>query len=270
MTCEQARQLLHGYIDDELDLATALQMQQHLEDCARCRQELESAQAIRAAVALPGLYQRAPVTLGAQLQKAIRAESQAMQKGKSHDVPQGNPVSPRSFLPRWNRLMTMTALAAALLVAATVIYWPERAPRASQAEIADVLSAHLRSLEADHLFDVASTDQHTVKPWFDGKVEFAPPVVDLASDGFPLVGGRLDYLQGQKVAALVYRRDKHIINLFIWPGNAAPETDIVNGYNLIQFQCNGMICWAVSDLNPAELQRFVDLFKAQNPAATKC
>lgn len=122
------------------------------------------------------------------------------------------------------------------------------------------MSSHIRSLMASHTLDVVSTDQHTFKPWFNGRVDFAPPVKDLAAQGFPLIGGRLDYVQNRTVAALVFQRNKHFINVFLWPGsekNSAPSLDSVRqGFNLIHWNQGGMTCWAVSDLNPTELLAF--------------
>src|SRR5262249_1208716 len=127
----------------------------------------------------------------------------------------------------------------------------------------EVTSSHVRSLMVSHLTDVASSDQHTVKPWFDGKLDFAPPVRDLTAEGFALVAGRLDYAQNRAVAALVYKRHQHFINLFIWPAGpgveATPKRITRQGYNLIHWQNSGVTFWAVSDVNEAELQQFVDL-----------
>lgn len=258
MTCDEAHQLLHAYIDNELDIATALQIERHLPACLKCRKELEAARVVQRALAQPAVYYPASAALRARLTKAIRSEAGKM----------GTPPDARVFSRWWNRPMAFSGLAAGLLliIGFVLLYLPSTAPRGP---IDELVASHLRSLEAEHLLDVASTDQHTVKPWFDGKLEFAPPVIDLSGEGFPLIGGRLDYLHDGKVAALIYRRNKHFINLFIWPGDASPETDGKLGFNLIRFQCKGMVCWAVSDLNAAELQQFVDLFKAQKSASTR-
>lgn len=153
--------------------------------------------------------------------------------------------------------MPVAASAVVILVALTLL------PRTSQRVAEEVVSDHVRSLMGEHLLDVVSSDQHTVKPWFDGKVDFAPPVVNLESQGFPLLGGRLDYLEGRTVAAEVYGRNKHKINLFVWPAaqnrNTIKKVGVVKGYNVISWQASGMNYSAVSDLNPAELRQFADL-----------
>jgi anti-sigma factor RsiW len=133
-----------------------------------------------------------------------------------------------------------------------------------QRMLGDAISAHLRSLQADHLTDVLSTDQHTVKPWFNGKLDFAPPVVDLAPQGFPLVGGRLDHVGGHEAAALVFRRRAHVINLFIWPGDApaVPRAEVRQGYNLVTWSEKGLTMWAVSDVGAADLGQFQTAYAA--------
>jgi anti-sigma factor RsiW len=140
-------------------------------------------------------------------------------------------------------------------------------PSAEERIEQEVVSSHIRSLMVDHLEDVASTDQHTVKPWFNGKLDFSPAVLDLSQEGFPLVGGRLDYLKDRPVAALVYQRQKHIINLFTWPSSShiATETKMTTrqGYHVLHWTQSDMNCWAVSDLNPVELKEFAGLFKKQ-------
>jgi anti-sigma factor RsiW len=157
-------------------------------------------------------------------------------------------------------LLNPVAAGALVLVAALTFV-----PTVDKRLTGEVVSSHVRSMMANHLTDVASSDQHTVKPWFDGKVDFAPPVTNLTAFGFPLVGGRLDYLQSRPVAAAVYQRNKHIINLFVWPAsrnrNTTKKLGVEKGYNVISWEGPGMNFCAVSDLNPVELREFTDLLK---------
>ncbi len=190
----------------------------------------------------------APQELRERIQAALRASAPAAVR---------TPVVAPERAGAWNAFQFLRwAGAFAVLALCTVIAWQLlpglRAPSNEQRLAAEVLTSHVRSLEANHLMDVVSTDQHTVKPWFDGKLDFSPPVEDLASDGFPLVGGRLDYLEGRQVAALVYQRRKHFINVFVWPEAAGSSSTQVltpqQGYNMMRWSRGGFQFWAVSDV----------------------
>jgi anti-sigma factor RsiW len=240
MSCRQA-EWLHGYFDGELDAVRAAEFEAHLPACPACSQALDAQQALRRAMGAADLYAKAPASLWAR----VRAE----------------PPLSRAAAPGGARWRGLAAAAALVLVSfalgRTVPAW--RNDVAERERARQVLDAHLRSLQLGHLTDVASTDQHTVKPWFVGKLDFAPAVVDLASDGFPLVGGRLDVVGGRSVAALVYARRKHVINVFVWPSESAeaglrPGAD--RGYAWIRWTRNGMLFWAVSDLAAADLEEF--------------
>jgi anti-sigma factor RsiW len=165
---------------------------------------------------------------------------------------------------RWYQMPALGWAAAPVLCAlllAAAVFWYRGQKEQQVAQ--QVVDSHIRSLLANHLADVPSSDQHTVKPWFNGKISFSPKVVDLSNKGFPLVGGRLDYVDNQTVAALVYRRRGHVINLFAYPstGRSRPAMSERRGYNIIRWEADGLECWAVSDLNPQELQEFVGLLK---------
>ena len=249
MNCQEIEALKNAYADRELDLVRATEIERHLNDCAACSRSYEHLRALRSALKSADLYFEAP----AHLKSRIRAGFPRKEKS-----PAGNPFLGWQWL-KWGIPAAGTALIALLLATALMV------PSLDAGLAQEVTASHVRSLMAAHLTDVASSDQHTVKPWFDGKLDFAPPVKDLAAQGFPLVGGRLDYLQNRQVAALVYQRHKHLVNLFIWPAartsNTAQKPAARQGYNLIHWNESGMTFWAVSDLNLAELQEFADLLR---------
>ena len=170
----------------------------------------------------------------------------------------------RGKVESWWPVAASFACGLLVAVSATTLLGTARNDDAFEQQL---VSAHIRSLMPNHLMDVASTDQHTVKPWFAGKLDFSPPVVDLASEGFALVGGRLDYLQGRTVAVLVYQRRGHVINVFVLPASddraAAPRSRLRQGYHIAQWQKSGMRAWAVSDLGAGELDQFAQLLKAR-------
>jgi anti-sigma factor RsiW len=252
MTCEDARILLHGHLDGELELGRDLEVQRHLAECARCNAEFQSMRAMRSRLKDSSFRFEAPPELLVQIQRAMPlAESSR----------RANFVSRRAAtLSRSTRLAIPLAVAAML----ALLILPRIAPHDEAADVEqEVVASHVRSLMASHLTDVTSTDQHTVKPWFNGKLDFSPPVKDFAQEGFPLIGGRLDYIDNRPVAALVYHHAKHIINVFMWPASKGvtnvEQIKPQQGYNVEQTTVAGMHCFFVSDLNQAELKKFAEM-----------
>jgi anti-sigma factor RsiW len=233
-----------------------------LPHCTSCAQTYQSQQALRSVITGAKLYFKPPNNLDERIQLLLHKANKADGRGPASAWEVPKLVPRRTWWP-WIGI----AVSAVVIV---VISWHlgSVASRPSPDDLLarDVLSGHLRSLMANHLTDVPSSDQHTVKPWFNGKINFSPPVKDLSGEGFPLVGGRLDYLQDRPVAALVYQRRKHFINLFIWPSveNSSQKTVTRQGYNLFHWTESGMTYWGVSDLNRTELQEFVRLFQGLN------
>ncbi|MBO0858065.1 MAG: anti-sigma factor [Chloracidobacterium sp.] len=255
MSCQDRQDLIHAYLDGALDLVGSLEMEQRLRDCQECSQAYQNYEALRSAITAGSLYYKSP----AHLQKRIQS---AVGKGAKAEI------KPQIWSRR--RLLAVTAVTGGFALAVlAILTWriPVFLTNRSTNDLLtqEVVSSHVRSLMADHLTDVSSSDQHTVKPWFNGKLDFSPPVKDLADRGFPLVGGRLDYLSNRPAAALVYHRQRHFINLFIWPSSSVPDKDERTGerqgYNLIHWTRAGMTFWAISDLNAGELQEFVRILQ---------
>jgi len=242
--CQATNRLTEAYADGQLDLTSSLEIERHLADCEGCAAVLKNHQTLRSAVGGASLYFNAPRRLSSRVRSAMRKQEK---------------VSAVGLLPAWRWVAVMAPLAsAAIFVWALVVV--QGAPSAGDLLNQEIVSAHVRSLMGDHLMDFPSSDQHTVKPSFNGRIDFSPEVKDLSSEGFALLGGRLDYVDRRPVAALIYQRRKHLINLFIWPSEAdkqerAGETSL-RGYNLIRWTRSGMSYTAVSDLNPTELRGF--------------
>jgi anti-sigma factor (TIGR02949 family) len=257
VSCKLTQRFVPGYLDGELDLSRTIEMETHLQVCGECMRELERQQALRAALQRGSLAYAAPEGLRERIQSSLRTSA---------------PTEVRESASAWRPLLLLRwAGAFAVLALCAVTAWQLlpglRGPTSDQRLAAEILTSHVRSLEASHLMDVASTDQHTVKPWFDGKLDFSPPVEDLASDDFPLVGGRLDYLEGRQVAALVYQRRKHFINVFVWPdaaGSSSTQTIAPQqGYNMMRWSRGGFQFWAASDVSAQDLAEFVRLLQTR-------
>jgi anti-sigma factor RsiW len=239
MNCHQTIDLIDGYVDGELDLAHGMELERHLDECEHCAAARDARLALRQSIRASGLDYRLPPRLAHE----VRAATLGTRR-------------PRMVIG------TLAAMAAVLAIA---LFPRILQPSHDQRLLTELASAHVRSLLADHLTDVASTDQHTVKPWFSGRIDYAPPVRDFAAQGFELIGGRLDYLDGRTTASLVYRCQKHVINVFIWPDDGAPiepHLDVHDGFNIVRWRKGGMSGAAVSDLNPAELTELVKLIDA--------
>jgi anti-sigma factor RsiW len=246
--CKQGRNLLHAYLDGELDLVRSVEVEEHLRACPTCAKIHGEQQVLRKAIGAASLYNCAPEGVRQRIQDNLQQ------------------MRPRPA-SRWPLRTAMgLATAAVLLVAVTLAVKNDWRGSATDGLIDQLVANHVRSLQVDHMADVASSDQHQVKPWFSGKLDYSPEVDNFASQGFPLIGGRLDYVNHRPVAAMIYGRRKHVINLFCWPATGEPSAALQRfhgqGYHLVHWVKPGMEFWAVSDLNAAELQQFAKLVQA--------
>lgn len=248
MDHQEVLELLPAYVDQELGIVETLEMQRHLESCEDCQREYAAQRIVSARFKKEAAYFDAPAHLAHRINAAL---------------PQG-PSRANPWYANWFNLgAAMATMLALVLGIGVYLNLPSDQDRLTD----EVVASHVRSLQVDHLSDVVSTDRHTVKPWFNGKLNFAPPVVDLAPQGFPLVGGRLDYLAGRPVAALIYRRAQHPINLYVWPSaDAGRDTALQpgsrQGYHLVRWTWGGMNYCAISDLAANELENFAGMVRS--------
>ncbi|HKO71420.1 MAG TPA: anti-sigma factor [Bradyrhizobium sp.] len=245
MTCDDAEVLLHALIDGELDAGHAREVEDHIATCPRCGQRLAAYREMSKAITAADLSYTAPASLRRRIEATL---------------PEMHKPSRRAVLRGFAMGSAVSAIAASGIVA-IVLRSDDEARMKSE-----IVSAHLRSLQAGHLTDVLSTDQHTVKPWFNGKLDVAPPVVDLTAQGYTLIGGRLDYVDARAVGAIVYRRRLHVINLFVTQTASTEHrparTETFQGFNIRTWSDGGLNYWAVSDLAADELAEFGDKFQA--------
>lgn len=247
MTCDEARILLHALLDGELDAGHAREVEAHVAGCPACAAEFAAQREMQRVLADTDLPYTAPASLRSRIEASL-------------PQPQGQQPTRRAVLRGFAMGSAVSALAASGVVAIVLRQDDE------QRILSEVVSAHLRSLQAGHLIDVVSTDQHTVKPWFNGKLDVAPPVIDLTAQGFTLVGGRLDYIDARAIGAVVYKRRQHVINLFVSQTASTehrpPKTQTMQGFNCRRWGNRGLNFWAVSDIGNDELTEFVDKFEA--------
>lgn len=250
MNCASSRELLGAYFDGELDPSLHAEMHNHLAACDACTGAFASLQEQQADIRSTAPHYEIPPALVASVRAAWRAEAANEIRTSSKAV----------------RSWGWAAMAASLLLCVSVgwnFVLLRSRPARQEVLAEDLLSSHVRSLIGTHLFDVPSSDQHTVKPWFNGKLNYSPDVTDLAARGFPLLGGRIEYIANRAVAALVFGRRKHVINLFTWPATEGPATSRWSrqGYNLVHWTKGDVGYWAISDISVEELAHFRDLYR---------
>lgn len=256
MRCGHDPLSLQALIDGELDAVHAAEVEQRLNQCPDCATEHARLEALDRALRAALAPEPAPDRLKLRLAESLAAARAAATLPSAPVIP----------LRRPRPWAWMGGGAGAAIAACVSLFVVANQASQAQALTRELVADHVRSLQADHLTDVATSNQHVVKPWFDGRLDFAPPVVDLVDQGFPLVGGRLDYLSGRPVAAIVYHRGRHTLNLFVWPDGAGPdpgEARTADGYGVRCWRASGMRLCAVSDVNAADLAQFETLLKAR-------
>lgn len=250
MRCENVMERLSAFQDDELDPVGSREIQQHLDGCPSCTDALGGMRELGERLRAEAPYYRAPDSLRARVSQAAWSDAgRGRVNGRRIGV----------TAPAW----LAAAAAVMVVVGGTWLFTSLRRQEGPGSIEREVVSSHIRSLMASHLTDIVSTDQHTVKPWFNGKLDFSPPVSDLSTSGYPLIGGRLDYVHGRPVAGLVYQHRKHLINVFVWPDERAADSETPartqQGYHVIHETRGGIAYWIVSDLNSEELSAFARL-----------
>ena len=255
MNCGDSEILLNALVDGELDAGHARDVEKHVAACSACAGKLTEFREVHDAVSGAGLKMAAPAHLRRRIEKALPLPSARVIALRKFFQP-----SRRTFFGGFAVGTALSAALAASLVL-TVVGTDQQQTIANE-----VVSAHIRSLQAGHLMDVETSDQHTVKPWFNGRLDVAPPVIDLTAQGFRLLGGRLDYIDGEPVASVVYQRRKHIINLFVarhlGASQASARLEAIQGYNIRNWSEAGLDFWAVSDIAPDELGEFGQMIVA--------
>jgi anti-sigma factor RsiW len=249
MTCREAGPLLDARLDNELDMASSASVDLHLSDCRACAAQYLALQNLHEEIVASDLAYAPGVALERKLADRFLREEKSLHR-------------------LWNRSWLNASVMAGVAIAAVALiaFLPILRVSNTDAISAEILDNHLRALQAVHQVDVPSSDQHTVKPWFQGKTSFSPPVPDLTQDGYVLIGGRLEVIHQQTAAAIVYRRRQHVIDLYVSPSpgsDSKTELHELGGYHLLHWMQNNMSYWAVSDVDTADLRTFADLIRAR-------